>query len=221
MAAIPDFLEFGIRGSIAGRRRRCQCLNELKANASCASCHQPWRPQDSESRKPEGLVAPSPTSAAVCLNRLLEPFFQEGSRSWGRSARRSKCFVSGAEFLRLFAGGKRPRAVKTFPLVIGFEMSTMAVCICGAAIGARMESGMPIGPWSSRIVRRGGRGSALPPILASWMSKGGWESNTWRNQSPEHTPACSRKRPALHGSRWTCPACVWSAAVPSAVAGWD
>jgi len=72
----------------------------------------------------------------------------------------SKPFVSGADFLRLFVDGKKPRVVKTYPLVIGFEMSTMAVCLCDAAIGARMESGMRIGLRWSPIAPRGCHGSA-------------------------------------------------------------
>jgi hypothetical protein len=54
--------------------------------------------------------------------------------------------------------------VKTYPLAIGFEMSTMAVCICDAAIGARMESGMPFGLWSSPIAPCGGLRSAWSSI---------------------------------------------------------
>jgi hypothetical protein len=124
----------------------------------------------------------NPTSAVVCLNSFFRENLGRGEEHTG-----SKSFVSEAELLRLIASGRKPCIVKTNPLVIGFEMSTMAVRICDAAIGARMGSGMPIGLWSSPIAPHGSRGNAWSPILASWMSVADWESNTRRNQSLDAT----------------------------------
>lgn len=61
--------------------------------------------------------------------------FFTGILGAGQELTGSKSFVFGAEFLGLFAGSKKSRVVKTYSLVIGFELSTMAVCICDAAIG--------------------------------------------------------------------------------------
>jgi hypothetical protein len=84
-----------------------------------------------------------------------------------------KCFVSVAGISDLIPIIEKSRVVKTKRLAKQFWMRRMALCIYDAAIGRRMESGMPIGRWWSRIEPRAGRVSAWLPILVSWMSKAG------------------------------------------------
>jgi hypothetical protein len=57
----------------------------------------------------------------------------------------AKFFVSELVVSGLIAEIEKSRVVKTNPLANQFWMGRMALCICDAAIGARMESGMLIG----------------------------------------------------------------------------
>ena len=70
-------------------------------------------------------------------------------------------------FVMLFPMIEKSRVVKTKPVAKRFRMGRMALCICGAAIGRRMGSGMPIGHWWSPIAPCVGRVNAWLLVLGS------------------------------------------------------
>ena len=114
----------------------------------------------------------------------------------------------------------KSRVVKTNAVAKQLWMRRMAVCICDAATGRRMGSGMLIGHWSSRIERGVVRVSVSLLILESWINKAGLVSSEHRNLTPRRKPTFLIGRPVEDGSRLTCAECGWSVAVHLAVVGW-